>query len=110
MNDENALNARLLDQLKDVETRQAEDVIGDIAQCIIWKTAVMTMIPAADISAEHSLFRYGMDSLGAVEMRNWFLRVTEVELKVEDVLKAVSIKNLAEKMYAGYKSKRQASS
>jgi len=106
-NDEKALNARFLDLLKGVEARQAEDVVSDIAQCIIWKAAVMTMVPAAEILPEHSLIRYGMDSLAAVEIRNWFLRVTEVEMKVEDVLTAVSIRSLAEKVYNGYRAKNE---
>jgi len=106
-NDEKAVNIRLLGQLQDVGALQAEDVIRDIAQCIIWKAAVMTMVPAAEILPEHSLIRYGMDSLAAVEVRNWFLRVTEVEMKVEDVLAAVSIRSLAEKVYNGYKAKNE---
>lgn len=103
--DENALNSRLLDLLNNVNKQPEADVILNIAQCIIWKTAVMTMMPAEDISPERPLSRYGMDSLAAVEMRNWFLRVGEVELKVEDILAAVSITKLAEKVYSGYKQK-----
>ena len=101
--DENALNARLLDLLNNVNKQPDRDVINNIAQCIIWKTAVMTMMPAEDILAERPLSRYGMDSLAAVEMRNWFFRVGEVELKVEDILAAVSITKLAEKVYTGYR-------
>ena len=105
--DENALNSRLLDLLNNVNKQPERDVIDNIAQCIIWKTAVMTMMPAEDISPDRPLSRYGMDSLAAVEMRNWFLRVGEVELKVEDILAAVSITKLAEKVYSGYKSKQK---
>lgn len=103
--DENALNARLRDLLNNVNKQPTADVIVNIAQCVIWKTAVMTMIPVEEITQERPLSHYGMDSLSAVEMRNWFLRVGAVELKVDDILAAVSIRKLAEKVYNGYTQK-----
>jgi len=93
------INALMLEKLKNADTRPKDEVIDDISHAIIRKTSSMTMIPIAEILPDHSLSRYGMDSLVAVEMRNWLLKVTSIELKVSDIMTAPSIKALAEKIY-----------
>jgi len=93
------------DPMREIETRPAEDVISDLCAGIIRKTASLTGTPKEEIKEDHSLKRYGMDSLVAVEMRNWLLKVSTVELAAADILNAASIRELAEKIYHSYKAK-----
>lgn len=93
------------DPMRDIDTRPAEDVINDLCTGIIRKTASLTGVPKEEIKEDHSLKRYGMDSLVAVEMRNWLLKVSTVELAAADIMNAASIRELAEKIYNAYKAK-----
>jgi len=93
------------DPMRDIDTRPAEDVINDLCAGIIRKTASLTGTPKEEIKEDHSLKRYGMDSLVAVEMRNWLLKVSTVELAAADILNAASIRELGEKIYHAYKAK-----
>lgn len=93
------------DPMRDFENRPAEEVMEGLCVCIICRTAVLAGVPREEIKKEHSLKRYGMDSLVAVEMKNWLLKMTTVELAVADILVTPSIGDLAEKIYARYKAK-----
>lgn len=93
------------DPMRDFETRPEDEVLEDLCGCIIRKTAALASLPHEEIKKEHSLKRYGMDSLVAVEMKNWLFKMSTVELAVADILKAASISELAERIYAGFKAK-----
>lgn len=93
------------DPMRDIDTRPEEDVIHDLCAGIIRKTALLTGTPKEEIKEDHNLKRYGMDSLVAVEMRNWLSKVSTVELAAADILNAASIRELAEKIYHTYKVK-----
>lgn len=90
--------------MRDFETRDKEEVLDELCTCIIRKTSKLTGLPTSEIKSDHSLRRYGMDSLVAVEMKNWLFKVSTVELAVKDFLESTSIKDLAQKVYAGYKA------
>ena len=90
--------------MRDFETRDKEAVLDDICTCIIRKTSKLTGLPESEIKSDHSLRRYGMDSLVAVEMKNWLYKVSSVELAVKDFLDSTSIRDLADKVYVGYKA------
>ena len=91
----------------DVESRPADEVIDEVTALIIHRTAAMMMAPVEDIKPTHSLQRYGMDSLVAVESKNWFYKAIMVELSVTDIMEAPSIRALAEKAYRVYMGKRK---
>ena len=86
----------------DMESCPADEVIDEVTALIIRKTAAMMMIPFEDIKPEHSLQRYGMDSLVAVETKNWLYKACMVELSVTDIMEASSIRALGEKAYRVY--------
>lgn len=96
----------LVNPFKDMENRSTDEVIDEVSKCIIRKTAAMTLIPVKDINPEHSLQRYGMDSLVAVELRNWLLKALMVELSIGDILGSTSIRHMAERGYAAFMKKK----
>jgi hypothetical protein len=56
------------------------------------------MIPLEDMSSSKSMSSYGMDSLVAVEMRNWLVRELDVTLPVLELLANTSLAVLARKI------------
>jgi len=92
----------------DVESRPANEVIDEVTALIIHKTAALTMIPVEDIKPTHSLHQYGMDSLVAVELKNWLFKAIMVELSVADIMESTSVRKLGEKVYNVYMTQREA--
>lgn len=89
--------------LRDFEIRDKEHILDDICTCVIRKMSNLTGLPASEIKSDHSLKSYGMDSLVAVELKNWLFKVTKIELAVKDLLESSSILDLAQRVYAGHK-------
>ncbi|RMZ66024.1 beta-ketoacyl synthase domain-containing [Pyrenophora seminiperda CCB06] len=78
-----------------------EEAVQLITAAIVQRLASLMMTPEADIDAGRPLSAYGVDSLVAVEVRNWIAREMAVECSVFDVMQNVPMtqlaKNLAEK-------------
>ncbi|KAF8428073.1 hypothetical protein EV426DRAFT_704960 [Tirmania nivea] len=55
------------------------------------------MVPIEDIKPTHSLQRYGMDSLVAVELKHWLYKTFWVEFSVTDIMETPSISALEKK-------------
>nr|ALQ32864.1 putative polyketide synthase [Fusarium gaditjirri] len=54
------------------------------------------MMPVAEIDPDKPTASFGIDSLVAVELRNWFVRETKVNIPVFEILQASSLLSLAE--------------
>lgn len=54
------------------------------------------MVSVEDINPAKSLADYGMDSLVAVEMRNWLLRELEAALPILELMASTSLRALSE--------------
>lgn len=67
-----------------------------ICGAIISKLANNLMVSDADIDPEQPVSACGVDSLVAVELRNWLLGQTGAEISVIDVLQSKSIVSLSE--------------
>ena len=67
---------------------------------IIAKLAEMFMIPETQIDKSKPMSEYGVDSLVAVELRNWLIARTQAEMSIFDVLQSPSLAALAEKIAA----------
>jgi acyl carrier protein len=52
-------------------------------------------IPLSDIDPELPLARYGVDSLGAVELRNWISSTVKAKVSVFEVLQSASLTEFA---------------
>ncbi|KAL4978763.1 polyketide synthase [Aspergillus desertorum] len=75
-----------------------EEVPRLISQAIIGKLSSMFTISESEIDAMMPLSRYGVDSLVAVELRNWLVAQTGCEMSIFDVLGSSSLWELAEKI------------
>lgn len=75
-----------------------EEAAQKVCAELIPKTSNLLMIPIEDISASKSMSDYGMDSLVAVEMRNWLLRELDAALPVLDLMANISLQELSKKI------------
>jgi NAD(P)-dependent dehydrogenase (short-subunit alcohol dehydrogenase family)/acyl carrier protein len=91
-NDESGTAAKVRDLLK-AATDFAE-AIQVIVDAVLRKIGSLLMVPAEDLSAARAMADYGMDSLVAVEMRNWITRDLEVTVPILELLGSVSINDL----------------
>lgn len=85
--------ARMTDAIPAAET--FNDVVHVICDAIIAKMAKMLTVPAETIDPSQSMAAYGVDSLVAVELRNWLFREAKADVAVFEVLGKSSLMNLA---------------
>ena len=80
-----------------LKTAQTSESINKIfMDSIISKTSSILMIPIDDIQASESITEYGLDSLVAVEIRNWMARDLGATMTLIEILTSPSIELLAE--------------
>lgn len=75
-----------------------EEATGLISRAIAGKLSEMFVIPETDIDEQMPLSKYGVDSLVAVELRNWLVAQTRSEMSIFDVLGSPSLLGLAQKI------------
>jgi acyl carrier protein len=88
--------AQIRKMLKQAQT--LEDATAKICDAVLAKMSVLLMMPVEDINSNKSMSTYGMDSLVAVEMRNWLVRELDVTLPVLELLANTSLMVLAGKI------------
>lgn len=69
-----------------------------ICESIVVKMSKMLVIPVENIDAGQSLASYGVDSLVAVELRNWLFREAKADVPVFELLGTSSLMALAEEV------------
>lgn len=74
------------------------DAMAALSKSLISKLATMFVVPETDIDATMSLARLEVDSLLAVELRNWVSAAAQADCSVFDILQASSIASLADKL------------
>ena len=76
--------------------------LDEAAECIcgglIAKTSALCNIPSEDISSSKPMSQYGMDSLIAVEMRNWIFREMDCTVPILELLANDSLLQLSAKI------------
>ena len=70
-------------------------VMNTIIEALTDKISAMLMRPTSDILPTNSLGTYGLDSLVAIEFRNWISRELGASLQILEILAAESIVDLA---------------
>ncbi|KAH7316922.1 KR domain-containing protein [Stachybotrys elegans] len=75
--------------------QSSEDVADVVEKAIINKLSDMFVVPEDDIEASQPLSKYGVDSLVAVELRNWLVPAAQCEISIFDLLGAKSLRDLA---------------
>jgi len=92
----NALGTRL--QLKSAKKQQ--EAVDIVSGGLVAKISSLSMIQTADISIDRPLSEFGMDSLVAVEMRNWIAREMDAAVPILELMANMPIYALAEKVLA----------
>lgn len=73
------------------------EVVQLVTDAIIKKLSDMFMIPTDEFDKSQPMSKYGVDSLVAVELRNWLVAHVQAEMSIFDVLQSVSLEALAGK-------------
>lgn len=63
---------------------------------LVAKVSAVLLLPVDSIDPTHSVASYGLDSLAAIEVRNWITRELEANLQVLELLTSGSMMALAE--------------
>lgn len=66
-----------------------------ISQALVTKISKLSMTPADEIVPEKPLAAYGLDSLVAIEMRNWLIGELEVDVPLLQLMNSPSLTALA---------------
>ncbi|KAL9043945.1 MAG: hypothetical protein Q9214_002884 [Letrouitia sp. 1 TL-2023] len=75
-----------------------EEGANKVCEAIIAKMSSLLMLPADDISSAKPMSEYGIDSLVAVEMRNWLFREMDANIPILELLAKTSLLQLSEKI------------
>jgi aryl carrier-like protein len=84
---------RLIEAIPAAES--LSEVTHVVCDAIIGKMAKMLGVPAESIDSSQSMAAYGLDSLVAVELRNWLFREAKADVAVFEVLGKGSLMGLA---------------
>jgi hypothetical protein len=67
------------------------DVTAAVTEQLRIKLSKMLSLPLAEIDVEKPIHQYGVDSLAAVELRNWFSRELRADVAIFDILGGANI-------------------
>ncbi len=86
----------------DIQARLAKagswlEAVNSVCDTLIAKLAEMFSLPVKDIDRSMRL-EYGVDSLVAVELRNWLGHVLQAPLSIFDVMQSLSLQDLLGKV------------
>ncbi|KAF2096874.1 reducing polyketide synthase [Rhizodiscina lignyota] len=74
---------------------KAAEIITD---ALVHKTAEILQMPPSEVDPGRPLYRYGVDSLVALEVRNWITREMKANMALLEILAAVPIESFAAKI------------
>ncbi|KUL82178.1 hypothetical protein ZTR_09578 [Talaromyces verruculosus] len=66
-----------------------------ICEAMVHKLAKLMMVPVSDVDPGKPLSAYGVDSLVAVEVRNWIAKEIQVEVSVFEIMSSIPMRQLA---------------
>lgn len=72
-----------------------EEAVGIITIGLAGKLSSILMVPTEELDAETPITKYGLDSLNAIELRNWITKELGVNLQVLQLLTSGSLTNLS---------------
>lgn len=87
-------NASMVQQLKRAQSlREAQ---ASVCNGLLAKISGVLMVPAEDVHVDAPMATYGLDSLVAVEIRNWIVRELGVGISVFDLLSGSTLRMVAD--------------
>lgn len=91
-----AAGASLASRLTEAGTNDDHAAAANIITgALVQKTAEILRIPLEEVDASRPMYSYGVDSLVALEVRNWITRELKANLALLDILAAVPIETFA---------------
>jgi len=75
-----------------------DDVIQVVLDAILWRLSNALAVSVLNIDSSKPIHAYGVDSLLAVEMRNWLKRELDADLAVFDIMGAESILGMSKEV------------
>lgn len=95
-NDGEAGAASLASRLAEAATlEQAGELVTN---ALVRKNAEILQMPASEVDPSLPLYRYGIDSLTAIELRNWITREAKANIALLEIMAAVPIRDFAMKI------------
>ena len=91
-----AKTINLKSQLKAAAT--LPEAVDAICSAIVRKLSEMFSIPETEVDPAAPMSRYGVDSLVAIELRNWLVSSAQGETSIFDVMQSSSLTGLASKV------------
>jgi len=76
--------------------KSQEQALELVCEGLMTKVSAVLMVPREEMDASRPIVVYGLDSLVAIEIRNWITRELEASLQVLELLTSSSITALAE--------------
>lgn len=90
-----SLASRLSDASNSKDPRAVADVITD---ALVNKVAEILRIPPSEVDPSRPMYHYGVDSLVALEVRNWITREMKANMALLEILAAIPIEAFALKI------------
>lgn len=76
------------------------DAVNVVTEAIIKKLSNMFTIPEGQIDKSMPMSKYNVDSLVAVELRNWLVSLSQADISIFDMMQSTSLMMLGEKVAA----------
>jgi hypothetical protein len=74
------------------------EAVSIITDALVHKTADILLMPVSEVDPSRPMYRYGVDSLVALEVRNWITRELQANMALLEILAAVPMGVFAEKI------------
>lgn len=88
--------ARSRDALK--QATSVEEATAIFCTAFVEKMSILLMVATENIDFSKSINDYGMDSLVAVEMRNWLFKEMDITIPILELLANQTLSQLSEKL------------
>lgn len=92
-NSGNPAESSVASMLKDAGSK--EHAVEIITEALAGKVAEILQMPSSEVDPERPMYRYGVDSLVALEVRNWISKEMKSSVALLEVLAAVPMKVFA---------------
>lgn len=83
-------------QLTSVSSMEQADQI--VTEALVRRTAEILQMPTTEVDPAQPLYHYGVDSLTAIEVRNWISRELKANVALLEIVSSVPIREFAAKI------------
>lgn len=74
------------------------EAVSIITDALVHKTAEILQMPVSEVDSSRPMYRYGVDSLVALEVRNWITKELQANMALLEILAAVPMGVFAERI------------